>query len=309
MSINPFGIDLLLLVFQLILTFLMMIFINSFKSISRGYVTLDQLLSSSNLGYNLIYRILSPTVFITLVTIILYNLGFSNLTKDIWLVSIYYFLINFITLLVLERFVLVNKIAYFSIFALSILISYWIYDNALRFGLKAILPDSDNFRTEWWFIIFAYFYSVLNSYSPNYQAETARKDKFIRTRFEILQSKYDGFISSSIRNNKLLYIIFYSIMITEDINRPKFIRLAEKLLFVTNRVKTTGVMQVTSNKLLTDKESIKLAEKIILTSYLKHSKTSSYEYDLVSKIAKDYNSGGYGLEINENFNHLKQLIT
>lgn len=43
-----------LALFQIFLTFVMIITINSFSSVNRGYVTLDHLLSTTNLGYNIL---------------------------------------------------------------------------------------------------------------------------------------------------------------------------------------------------------------------------------------------------------------
>ena len=53
-------------------------------------------------------------------------------------------------------------------------------------------------------------------------------------------------------------------------------------------------MQVSSDKFLSDQESINKAQYIILNSYLKHKKSDIHDYELVNKIANDYNPGGYG---------------
>lgn len=98
---------------------------------------------------------------------------------------------------------------------------------------------------------------------------------------------------------------------TEDINRPPVIRLIEKILFPSGIIKTTGIMQVTSKKLLTDKQSIQKAQDIILKSYNKHRTAvlNELEYDtLVNKIADDYNSGGYGANISQYYWELKSIL-
>lgn len=297
-----------IILFQWFLSVIMVICINLFGSVRRGYITIDQLLSTTNFGYNLIYRILSPAIFISFSTLVLYGLGFPYFTKNIWLVSVYYYVINIASLLLLRRFELVNKFLYIFIFLSSIGISYWLYKYALQYGPQAILPDSANFRTEWWFIVIAYFYSLLNEYTPNYSVEHKRKHILLYKRYKSLSCKYDVLLMKDINQNELLRLIFYAIMITEDINRPPFVRWIERLLFITGKIKTTGIMQVTSNKILSDKESVLLAQKIILSSYKKNYIPNIGEYDLVFKISNDYNSGGYSGGMPTNYNLLKSII-
>ena len=217
---------------QLLLTGLMVICINLFGSVRRGYVTIDQLLSTTNFGYNLIYRILSPVIFISFATLALYYFKLQFLVNNLWIISVYYYLINILALLLLRRFELVNKFLYFFIAISSISLAYWVYTIALQYGPKAILPDSSNFRTEWWFIVLAYFYSLLNDFSPNYYIENKRKNTFIYNRYKSLSLKYEKLLIKEVKNDSQLRLIFYSVMITEDVNRPPLLRLVEKTLFL-----------------------------------------------------------------------------
>lgn len=297
-----------LALFQILLTFIMIITVNSFGSVSRGYVTVDQLLSTTNLGYNIFYRILSPTIFISFATLLLYKVGLSGLTRDIWLVAVYFLIINLLTLILMQRFALVNKFLYGLIQVLSIVIAFWVYDNALKYGPSAILPESGNFRTELWFIIIAYFYSLLNNFSPNHYAEFERKKNYLSNRFIVLNNKYGSLLKKNFKENKFLKHIFFAIMITEDMNRPPFIRWLERLIFPLGIVKTTGVMQVTNKTPLTDEQSVSMAQELILKSYQKHHSTTGDENLLVGEIANDYNHGGYGVDIKRYYWELKNII-
>lgn len=298
----------ILFLFHCFLTILMIVLINSFGSVKKGYVTIDQLLSATNLGYNLFYRILSPVVFISLSTLILYELRLPSLTTNIWLVSVYYFAYNFIVLLIMRKFELVNKLLYFVIVFMGIVLSYWVYSTTLRYGLNSILPDAGGFKTELWLIIIGYFYSLLNNFTPDFEVENLRKNQFLLKRYKILSQKYDRFLLPAFKTKGLLRLIFYSIMITEDINRPPLIRLGENRLFFTGLIKTTGIMQVTNNKILSDKKSITLAQGIISKSYKTHFNTQDNDYTIASKIAEDYNAGGYGTTVMQSYGALQNLI-
>lgn len=298
----------ILFLFQCFLTILMIVLINSFGNVKKGYVTLDQLLSTTNLGYNLFYRILSPVVFISFYTLILFELGLPSLTTNIWLISVYYFAYNFILLLIMRKFELVNKLLYFVIVFMGIILSWWVYSTTLQYGLNAILPDAGGFKTELWLIIIGYFYSLLNNFTPNFGIENRRKNQFLLNRYKTLSQKYDIFLLPKFKTKGLLRLIFYSIMITEDINRPPLIRLGENCLFFTGLIRTTGIMQVTNSKILSDKESVTLAQHIIFKSYKKHLNTQGTDYTLASKIAEDYNAGGYGTTVMQNYGVLQNLI-
>ncbi|MEO0234622.1 MAG: hypothetical protein ABIN11_05995 [candidate division WOR-3 bacterium] len=64
--------------------------------------------------------------------------------------------------------------------------------------------------------------------------------------------------------------IILSIMIYENFNRPKFIRILEnKFFFFSKKSRTTGIMQVKSIKPLSDEESLKEGLKILIDLYKK----------------------------------------
>lgn len=285
----------------------MVITINTFGSVKKGYVAVEELLSTTNLGYNLVYRILSPTVFITVISIIFYAIGLSSLLRNIWLIVIYYFIYQTISLLLLKRFALVNKFLYLIIVLLSILLAYQVYISTLQYGLSAILPESSGFKTEIWILIFAYLYGVLNEYVPG-ASENKRMERFLISRYEKLSEIYNSKLTKEFKENAFLRWVFYSIMITEDINRPPFVRLLERVLFFTKRVSTSGIMQVKSNRPLSDLESIKLAQKIILDSFRKHSKEGNSDFGLFFSIASDYNGGEYSRDLINNNYVIKNII-
>jgi hypothetical protein len=73
--------------------------------------------------------------------------------------------------------------------------------------------------------------------------------------------------------------------------RPRFFRIAERVLFKLGFVSSTGIMQVKNHTVLSDSESVVKAQELILNSYNKHQ--GMYEYELVGKILVDYNPDAY----------------
>lgn len=114
----------------------------------------------------------------------------------------------------------------------------------------------------------------------------------------ILKKKWD--INSEdfkIINLCYLKLIIYSIMIFEDFNRPKNARIIENFLAKHSaREITLGIMQVKTDKLITDEQSISLGINKIMNSfyeYLVNYIKSDYNYsrDCIDLILEDYNFG------------------
>ena len=158
--------------------------------------------------------------------------------------------------------------------------------------MQAILPDAENFRTELWIILLIFFYSILNSYEPNPSKYYERKKRYIKNLYTSLKNRYGKFLSDELEANPFLRGLFFSIMIVEAINRNRFLRFIERTLYPLGLIKTTGIMQVKSDKPLSDEESIRVAQRKIIDLYNKHRDTSRGNYDLARKIIEKYN-GGY----------------
>ena len=125
-----------------------------------------------------------------------------------------------------------------------------------------------------------------------------RREKYITNKYHEFKKKYNSIIESKC-HNEFYESVIYAIMICEDFNRPKFVRLIERIHFyLTRRPHTLGIMQVRTEKLIDDKTSILMAADIIKNATLMHKNrmrkdTSEYKYDspryAVYNIAGEYN--------------------
>lgn len=75
--------------------------------------------------------------------------------------------------------------------------------------------------------------------------------------------KYDHLLPERYHSDVLLKVLFYTVLTLEDSNRPSWFRTIERLFFWTGRVKTTGIMQVKSDRILSDEDSILLGSELI----------------------------------------------
>lgn len=110
------------------------------------------------------------------------------------------------------------------------------------------------------------------------------------------------FLPSLIKQSKVNRLdskILVSIAILENINRPSWIRILERIFSNFLKIKTYGLMQVSSSKYLSDEESIKIATNKIAKL--------NYKNNLL-KLGKLYNGDKeYGKCLNFIFNELNEL--
>jgi len=110
------------------------------------------------------------------------------------------------------------------------------------------------------------------------------------------------FLPSIIEQSKAYRLdskILVSIAILENINRPGWIRILEKLFSKFIKINTYGLMQVSSNKYLNDEKSIEIAAKKISKLNFKNN---------FLKLGKLYNGNKeYGKCLNFIFNELNEL--
>lgn len=245
---------------------------------------------------NLIIRVLSPVVYIIIISSILYFFNLDKYTTNIYQVSILYILIRLLINLLLNRLILINWINQVFQWAVIIFSSYFVYDNII-IEKKNIFPDFTTLSNELWMIILIFIYQIVNKLELSPKGTERRKNKYLVKRYNYFKAKYHSMIREMTNNNMFLEIIVYSILIYEDFNRPRVIRFIENISFKINkRHYSLGVMQVQTNKLINDEESIKLGiEKITKAydNYLQENQNKETEYfesDLISHIIMDYNN-------------------
>ena len=210
----------------------------------------------------------------------------------IFLITIYYFAIRWITIIALNRSSLTNWFRQLIIGLTSIGLSYLLY-KTLIIEKKNILPDPGELANELWIIIILFLYNVLNKLSFQNQVYYNRKSNYIESRYEKFKKRYGVIVNNIIQNEKLKCLT-YSIMIYEDFNRPTIVRAIENISFwLTKKEHTLGIMQVKTMKFINNKKSVVLGVKKIQAKYYELKKTlpeeENNEYNIAFKIFGDYN--------------------
>lgn len=267
-------------------------------SYSVGYMEISIFVKSETApAFNFLFRVLSPVVYIIIISTILYTVGLDEFVNNIYLVSIYYIAFRIFFNVVTNRARLLNWRRQFLHTISIIAISWLAYDSIIK-NKRNILPDLSTISNELWIIILLFLFQTLNNLKFSSDDTEKRKENYLNVRFNKFKRIYDTQINN-LTNNKKIQALIYSIMIYEDFNRPKAARIIENIKFrFSKRPMTLGVMQIRSDELINDFESVTRGVIKVLNDLkeIKESKEIQYESDfrdhaILPRLIEKFNGG------------------
>jgi hypothetical protein len=274
-------------------------------SYSLGYMELSLFVRREEApAFNVLIRVFIPIVYLIITSSIIYYLNLDQFVRDFYLVNIYYIIFRLLHNIVTNRATLLNWKRQALYWTTTSLLSYLVYNHFIK--VKAnILPDFKSISNEIWFITLIFLYQIANNLTFSQEATIHRKETYIKKRYNYFKSTF-GTLISELTQNHILESIVYAILIYEDFNRPKIVRLVENISFrFFGKAKTLGVMQVRTDKLLTDLESVNLGTHKIVAAYKSYigkitNENPGYDWEAKKNIISDYNLGSrYYHEVSE----------
>ena len=260
-------------------------------------------------AFNFLFKVLSPVVFYVLFVVLVQNLGYKDLVKYGYFITVFYWLIRTVFKFFLGRKQLTHWFLHFIYSFFSIGLSIWIY--CLVEQVDTLLPSPRSLLDQIWILIIIFIYNVLNKLEPSNDGDAKRREKYINSKYNKLTSKYGSIIMENCAN-EYIEAVTYSIMMYEDFNRHILARWIEYVcFFFTNKIcfflptknYTLGIMQIRTNKYITNEQSIIKAIEIIKKVALRYKQEvdkneSEQTYlDAVYEIAGDYNCGNYDYQV------------
>jgi hypothetical protein len=275
-------------------------------SYSIGYMEISIFIRNEEApALNFLIRVLSPIVYIIIISTLLYYFRLDKYVRNIYLVNIYYISFRLLFNTVTNRGLLLNWYRQSLYWVAIVLISYFTYTKIIKVKTN-ILPDFTTIANELWIIILIFVFQLTNNIRLSNGGTIRRKQNYLKSRYNHFKKLYGKEIKK-ITQNEVLETITFAILIYEDFNRPKLIRIIENLKFLlTRKTHTLGVMQVSTTKSLTDFESVTLGTTKIVNSYKLYSDTPQKvnevycEWSAMSQIIDDYNIGtSYNYEVTQ----------
>lgn len=216
---------------------------------------------------NIFMNILIPNVCFIFIYMILYNTGAACRYDDLIFYVIFYYVYRILLIcFVLKRRELLN--IWYELFCGTVgsLIAYFLA-NYFLVKPQEVFIEVQELVNEFWLlvILIVYRFVVLLLDKVFCQKNVVSQnmlDKYIRNKFRYFYHKYKAVIKVT-REEKILWILLFSIMIFENYNRGGIKRKLERIKIFFGRSATVGIMQIRSTENLTDEESIvKAYEKL-----------------------------------------------
>lgn len=265
-----------------------------------GYFQLTTFLETEEApAFNFVIRVLTPTVYIILISAIFYYLKLDRFVTNIYLVSVYYVLFRTAFNIAINRSRLISWTKY-SAYSLAIIGLVYFSYKKLIVTKTNILPDFNNIANELWIIIIIFIYNFINHIKPSDKKAENRKAKYVQIQFSKINKKYGPIIKKATDCNRLRQIAL-AIIIYENFNRPKLFRIIEYTIhFFNRRAHTLGIMQVSSIKFISDKESVTLGIQKLIEDFAFLKK--EYATDEENSGSNEYKDEIYQRKLIEKFN-------
>ena len=232
------------------------------------------------LGFNFILKVIGPIIYLVVIASIFYKFGLDYFVTDIYLINIYYVIIRVVMIIITNKTKFVSWYRYISFQSLLIAGSYLVYEE-LIIRRTNITPDFSSVANELWIIIGVFLYQIVNGIEFSNTSSIRKKENYILEKYKNFQKKFGYEVSLKLMNQKL-EALFFAIMIYEDFNRPKIVRLCEYVsffIFMRKRSHTLGIMQYKTKSLIGDSESVSLALYKVKFTYFQLKSSNNYTYE------------------------------
>lgn len=196
-------------------------------------------------------------------------IGFNKL----WLISLFFWLGEYLLVILLGRRKLVNGIFIFAIAISSLMLNYYLSVIAFTGNIGDILPNASNTTFQLYLILGMFIISAIQVTYEN-DNYTLKRNEFILRKFDSYLSKFDILLKL---DDSLLYLVS-SILLVEDFERPKVIRIFERIV-------NSSTRNIAQNNSLNDYHSVFLLTQNIQELYNNHSELGNWIYE----IAYEYN--------------------
>jgi len=230
-----------------------------------------------------INQLVIPTIYIIILSAL-----FPYIKENIYLIVVFeIFIRNFYISNIADKDAETSNIAFIIESLLSILLSIFTYNYFIS-KVNTVIPNPEDVKPFIWFIIIIYIINIYKRTTKEIADNNVKKTLSIKKENIIMQfAKYKNMYSNIIKSkNTVINNLTYAIMINNNYKTSKIYReLKSYIGIITKKETSYGIMQIHSDRYLTDEESIKETIKKI-EHQLKNTKLN--EKEQMEKILKNY---------------------
>lgn len=251
------------------------------RSYSKGYIKfslLDE--KDETVSTNFVIKVFGPIIFIILSASLFQYFNLNRFVPNVINVVYYYIFIRIFFIVIYERVLIINWFRTLIHFSAIVLVSNIINDKLIK-SVSVLLPDFSTIKNELWLLVIIFLYQVGNGtvekFSDNNLSEQTkaylpelkkRKRKYILKKYKDFNKEYEKIIKQISKEDNAFDLLVISILIFENFNRPFILRYIERIYcFLFRKTITQGIMQISSNKVISDTESVKIGTDNLFNVY------------------------------------------
>ena len=245
--------------------------------------------SEQSFAGNFFQKIVNPAAFLAVAAALTLHYLNSDYVESLWCLIPVFWVFRLIYMVGRNVFVFLNLKYEMIAFALSLALGEGVFFCIIKPLLiegEQIWISSAALRDALWYAILAYLAKTAweimkKSFGEENIYPYECRSKIVMKRYDKFSMKYGNDVLAALSNypqesmtvetREQIIRVIYAIMIYEDYNRPFGVRLVEwtmKATFFRWRTMSLGIMQVRTNRLISSRESIKLAAPSIINSFL-----------------------------------------
>ena len=282
------------------------------KPLDFGYVQMSVAIQDDTAPlFNYLFKVLAPIVYIILLAVLFQAINMNSLCKDIYLIVVYYWVFRFLYITLRGQLPLLNWTVQIVYWVSSIALAVWV--NSIIDKVESVLPSPQALLEQLWILIILFLYSIFNKMEFSRAGADKRIKRYTYKKVDLFKQRFGAIVDAQF-SQSFYKAVVYSIMVYEDFNRPSAARFLERFLFhFSKKPHTYGIMQVMSEKPMTDEESVvKACEKIkndalsIIREWYSDEDNDVYLSGVASELFRKYNPGNpdYESQVNQVYDNI-----
>lgn len=219
--------------------------------------------------FNIAFRIIAPVVVLTLFGALCFFVGLRFQFSCLLISGGTYWTLRILAWVSKRRTVRSNLAMVFAQAAVSLLLSWYLFTAIGNDPLRSLIPDVGDVSLEFIILAMTVLFYILAE-SPMFRKDRSPRSPLMEKQLFAIDKLCRKSMPERYKQDTALLILFYTFALIEDTYRPSWIRQAERIAYHVlpfKKPRTFGLMQTTSDRPLSDEESIACAYDIVSDIY------------------------------------------
>lgn len=244
-----------------------------------GYETLSIFTEREEaVAFNFLFRAATPVVLLIIVAAVCHTVGLGGYTTNLHYAIGYYVLVRITFNVARGRTLLLPWGRLVFQWLVTAVLAVLAYDNLIT-KRDYLLPDLETVGNEVWLAIAAYLYVLADRVFSGDTSADKRGLRYLKSRRAIMVRNFGQKLEEKLPTARWRSLVV-AVLVVEDFNRPRLARAVERLAFRFGKARTLGIMQVATDRAISDDESVALGIDQLMGCFSAALRDSGWRCDL-----------------------------